>query len=117
MLKCQKHLFSLPKEVTYLNGAYMSPLAKSVEYAGYQGIVGKKQPFEIAPIDFFDPIDEVRKLYAKLVNAPHFKQIAMLPSVSYGIATVAKKFTCSFILIFTLKSVIVSTILLLLKKK
>lgn len=90
MLKCQKHLFSLPKSVTYLNGAYMSPLAKPVEFAGYQGIIGKKHPFEIAPIDFFDPIDEVRKPYAELINAPDFQQIAMLPSVSYGMATVAK---------------------------
>lgn len=90
MLKCQKHLFSLPKDITYLNGAYMSPLAIDVESAGYQGIIGKKYPHEIKPIDFFDPIDEVRKLYAELVNAPHFKQIAMLPSVSYGMATVAK---------------------------
>lgn len=90
MLKCQKHLFSLSKNVTYLNGAYMSPMAKTVEFAGYQGIIGKKNPSEISPIDFFDPIDVVRKLYAELINAPDFQQIAMMPSVSYGIATVAK---------------------------
>ena len=90
MLKCQKHLFSLPKNITYLNGAYMSPMSKTVEFAGYQGVISKKNPSEIAPIDFFDPINEVRKLYAELVNASDFQQIAMIPSVSYGIATAAK---------------------------
>ena len=73
----------------------MSPLAKSVEFAGYEGIIGKKQPYHIAPIDFFEPINEVRKLFAQLVNAPDYQQIAIVPSVSYGIATVAKNMELS----------------------
>ena len=32
MLTCQKHLFSLPDDVHYLNCAYMSPLARRVEH-------------------------------------------------------------------------------------
>src|SRR5690606_28228194 len=37
LLECQRHLFSLPADVHYLNCAYMSPLLRSVEEAGVAG--------------------------------------------------------------------------------
>lgn len=88
MLTCQKDRFSLPSEITYLNCAYMSPLLEAVEVAGYQGVARKIAPFEIFPNDFFDPVESVKKTFAKLVNTPDFERIAIIPSVSYGIANV-----------------------------
>lgn len=86
---CQKHLFNLDPEVTYLNCAYMSPLMKSVEEAGIQGILQKQKPNRIAPSDFFDESEKLRKEYAKLINTTEPNRVVVIPSVSYGMANVA----------------------------
>jgi selenocysteine lyase/cysteine desulfurase len=88
MLVCQKDRFSLPDNITYLNCAYMSPLMNSVEVAGYQGVARKTAPFEVFPNHFFDPVQAVRKAYSRLINAQDPERIALIPSVSYGIANV-----------------------------
>lgn len=90
MLTCQKHKFSIPSDVSYFNCAYMSPLLKSVEAAGIQGVSRKSAPFKIFNTDFFEPVDEVRKLFSELINAQDFERIAVIPSVSYGIANCIK---------------------------
>jgi selenocysteine lyase/cysteine desulfurase len=90
MLDCQRHLFSLPDNIHYLNCAYMSPLLKSVEEAGMNGIVKKRLPNSIGYDDFFTLPKETRALFAKLVNAPSAQDVTLLPSVSYGMAIVAK---------------------------
>ncbi len=90
MLTSQKHLFSLPDDVHYLNCAYMSPLSKNVEEAGLKGISKKRHPYLIGGDDFFTLPAEVRKLFATLVNADTEDSITLLPSVSYGMAVVAK---------------------------
>jgi hypothetical protein len=51
MSQNQKHLFSLPEDVYYLNCATMSPLLKSVEEAGIKGLLRKSQPYEITQDD------------------------------------------------------------------
>lgn len=53
----QKHLFQLPDEIHYLNCEYMSPLLKSVEARGIEGMCRKRNPVSIRPADFF-PWDE-----------------------------------------------------------
>jgi hypothetical protein len=53
MMTSQKHLFQLPENIRYLNGAYMSPLMHAVEEAGIIGMQRKRNPFSIKPIDFF----------------------------------------------------------------
>lgn len=90
MLTCQKHLFQLPDEVTYLNCAYLSPQLKSVEAAGHSALARKNLPFTVQPTDFFTDVNTLKKRFAQLINAPHADRIAIVPSVSYGIATVAK---------------------------
>lgn len=90
MLDCQRHLFSLPDNIHYLNCAYMSPLLKSVEEAGINGIVKKRLPNTIGNEDFFTLPMEARALFAQLVNAPSAHDITLLPSVSYGMAIVTK---------------------------
>ena len=89
MLSCQSGKFSIPKNVTYLNGAYMSPMLKSVEKAGLRGVRLKRNPVDITPEDFFTQSKELREEFGKLINAPA-DRIAIISSVSYGTATVAK---------------------------
>ncbi|SMG51581.1 Selenocysteine lyase/Cysteine desulfurase [Marivirga sericea] len=80
----QKHLFSIPEDMHYLNGAYMSPNLKAVEQAGIAGVMRKTDPTSIQENDFFQPAEEVKTLFGKLINASP-KQIALIPSASYGL--------------------------------
>jgi selenocysteine lyase/cysteine desulfurase len=67
----------------------MSPQLKSVEEAGFHGLQRKRNPFKISSEEFFGETDELRKEYAKLINADDPKRIVVIPSVSYGMANVA----------------------------
>lgn len=89
MLSCKYARFSLPKKVTYLNCAYMSPLLKSVEKAGIRGVRLKRNPIDITPADFFSTTQQLREAFAKLINAPDPSRVAIIPSASYGLSTVA----------------------------
>lgn len=88
MLKCQRDKFSVTKEYVYLNCAYMSPLLTSAHDAGIEGLTRKCFPHEITPEDFFTGAAALRQEFAKLINAEHPDRIAIVPSVSYGIANV-----------------------------
>lgn len=89
-MKDQRTKFSIPKGVTYLNCAYMSPLLKSVEKAGIIGMQRKRNPFSISAADFFSESERLREEYGALIKAKNAKRIVIVPSVSYGLATVAK---------------------------
>lgn len=88
MLNCQKSKFQLDPSVTYLNNAYMSPLLKSVEEAGIQGLIKKRNPFNYSNHEFFDDVVRLKKAFGTLIGAPH-QQIAIVPSVSYAMSNVA----------------------------
>ena len=90
MLDCQKALFSLPPDVHYLNAATMSPNLRAVEAAGIEGIRTKSQPYQVTQETFFDVVEPVKPLFAQLLNAPDPQRVALIPSVSYGMATVAR---------------------------
>lgn len=90
MLTCQKHLFSIPDETAYLNCAYMSPNAKPVEEAGYHAVARKNLPYKITIPDFFEPVEKLRALFAKLIGSTDRERVAIIPSVSYGMATVIR---------------------------
>ncbi|MEB8346554.1 aminotransferase class V-fold PLP-dependent enzyme [Flavobacteriaceae bacterium KMM 6898] len=89
MLTSQKHLFSLEEGITYLNGAYMSPQLKSTEEIGIANLIKKSRPYSISPEDFFTQREVLKKRFAELIEAPNHQNIAIIPSVSYGTATVA----------------------------
>jgi len=88
-MKCQSKRFNLPKDATYLNGAYMSPLLNSVKKIGIKALKLKNNPAQIKPEDFFNPVDATRKAAAKLINTKRWDRIAIIPSVSYGLANAA----------------------------
>lgn len=90
MIISQKHLFSLSKDITYLNCAYMSPMLKSVEQAGQEALVIKRSPHQIGVQDFFTDTEVLREAYSKLINAPDPQRVVTISSVSYGISTVVK---------------------------
>jgi selenocysteine lyase/cysteine desulfurase len=90
MLTCQSAAFSLPPDLHYLNCAYMGPLPRASQNAGIAAIAGKGNPNTIAPADFFSEALEVRRLFAELINAADANRIAIIPAVSYGLATVAR---------------------------
>ena len=88
-LKNQKHVFDIPEDVTYLNIASQSPAFKAIYEAGLEGLKQKSQPHKIRISDYFEPVIELKKLFAQLIDEDDFNRIATIPSVSYGIATVA----------------------------
>ncbi|PQJ78060.1 aminotransferase class V-fold PLP-dependent enzyme [Polaribacter porphyrae] len=92
-LKNQKHLFSIPEEITYLNIAAQSPSFKAVEKAGIEGVLEKSHPYKIVGASYFEPVKEVKKLFAKLIDVDDYDRITNIPSASYGLATVANNIT------------------------
>ncbi|MEX0608627.1 MAG: aminotransferase class V-fold PLP-dependent enzyme [Balneolaceae bacterium] len=94
-MDCKKADFQLDDSITYLNCAYMSPLLTSVEEAGVRGIKQKRDPFKIPPEDFFGETELLRHEYSRLINAQDPKRIVVIPSVSYGMANVAKNLPLS----------------------
>ncbi len=90
MVTSKRDSYSLPPDRHYLNCAYMSPLSKRVEAAGVEGMRRKSMPADITPQDFFNGPDAVRRLFAALIGVTEPARIAIVPSVSYGVSTVAK---------------------------
>lgn len=88
LLPSQRALFDIPEDVAYLNSAYMGPMPKLAVEAGERGMRAKLNPWTIMPADFFTESESVRGLFAKLVNATA-DDIALVPSVSYGMAVAA----------------------------
>lgn len=68
----------------------MAPLMKSVEKAGLRGVRLKRNPADIRPEDFFILTTRLRTEFAKLINVADADRIAIVPSASYGLATVVK---------------------------
>lgn len=95
MLSLQRSKFTLPSSGTYLNCAYMSPLLKTVEKAGLKGMLKKRNPQLISPADFFTDTEVLRREYAKLIHVNDPNRIVVIPSVSYGMATVVNNIRIS----------------------
>ncbi len=89
IIPSQRHLFDMPQDVAYLNCAYMSPLMNDVVAAGDAGIRLKATPWSLTLDDFFTEVVNLRERFSRLINANSI-DIAIIPSVSYGIATAAK---------------------------
>ena len=88
-LTCKQDEFSIEPGVHYLNCAYMGPLPKRSADAGEAGLRSKERPWEIFPSDFFERSDRLRSQFGRLVGGRP-DQVAIFPSVSYGIATAAR---------------------------
>ena len=82
----QRSLFDIPRDVAYLNCAYMSPLLHSAIKAGINGMRAKGRPWTITPADFFSDVEIVRRLAATIIGCDA-NDISLVPAASYGIAT------------------------------
>ncbi len=88
LIECQKGLFDIPDDVHYINCAYMSPLMNHLEELAIDVISGQKQPHLVGLTDFFEPTLALKQSFAKLIDIDDPERIAIIPSVSYGIANV-----------------------------
>ncbi len=89
ILTDQKDKFSLPNNITYLNTAYSAPLSKDAEKIGIEALQKKCNPSTYIIDDFFQPVDNLKTAFAQLIGVSSRQSIAIIPSVSYGMANVA----------------------------
>lgn len=89
-MKCQSHCFNIPEDVSYLNCSYMGPISHLVLQAGQEAMFKKTQPYRITVEDFFQPVEDLKTAFAALIHARESRRVAIIPSVSYGMATIAK---------------------------
>jgi selenocysteine lyase/cysteine desulfurase len=89
-LTCQRERFALPPGAHYLNCAYMAPSSHRVMDAGVAAVRGGADPTRVTPADFFRGCDIVRARFAAIIGLDRPERVAVVPSVSYGIATVAR---------------------------
>jgi selenocysteine lyase/cysteine desulfurase len=94
LIPCQRHLFTMPRDVHYLNCAYMSPISLAVRDAVAAGATRKEQPWAYKPADFFSYSEAFRGQAAKVMGADA-NCIAIVPSVSYALAIAARNIAIS----------------------
>ena len=92
MLASQRELFDVPRDICYLNAASYSPLPLKTIDAGRAAVLRKGQPWTL-PHDFANAQHErARSAAARLIHADS-NDIALIPSVGYGVSTAAKLLT------------------------
>jgi selenocysteine lyase/cysteine desulfurase len=87
-LPCQRSRFDIPREIAYLNCAYMGPLPVAALEAGLAGMRRKARPWSITSGEFFEATERLRALAARLLGAGT-DDLAIVPSVSYGMGVAA----------------------------
>ena len=84
-----KDLFEIADGITYLNCATMSPLLKSVKETGINALERRAKPWSLTDKDWFDDAEVLRNKAAGIFQTSQ-ENVAIIPSVSYGLATAAK---------------------------
>jgi selenocysteine lyase/cysteine desulfurase len=92
MLPTQRALFDIPADVCYLAAASVGPLPRAVKQAGENAVARKAQPWAIEPDNAQRQFERARAAAARLINADP-DDVALISSVSYGIATAGKVLT------------------------
>jgi selenocysteine lyase/cysteine desulfurase len=83
-----RDLFEIPDSVTYLNCANMAPQLRSITAVGINAVRAKAIPWTLSAPQWFSGAEELRSLAARVMGADA-DGIALVPAVSYGIATAA----------------------------
>ena len=89
MLASQRALFDIPHDVCYLNAASYSPLPLATLEAGRQAVARKGRPWLIDNDFAAEQYLRARTAAARLIDAEP-ADVALVPAVSYGVATAAK---------------------------
>jgi len=80
--------FDIPRDICYLNAAYMTPQPRVVAEAAVRGTVTRAQPWGITPPDFFKEVEALRAAFARQVRCSP-DNIAIVPSAGYGVSCAA----------------------------
>ena len=92
MLASQRDLFEMPRHICYLNSASYSPLPLRTLEAGRAAVGRKGTPWTLDAGFGHQQYERTRAAAARLINA-EVADVALTPSVSYGVATAAKILT------------------------
>jgi len=92
MLASQRALFDIPPDICYLNAASYSPLPLRTQQAGRDAVGRKGRPWMLPASFANEQYERTRAAAARLINA-EASDVALVPSISYGVATAAKLLT------------------------
>jgi selenocysteine lyase/cysteine desulfurase len=92
MLSSQRALFDIPRDICYLNAASYSPLPIRTLEAGRAAVGRKGRPWTLEASFANQQHERARTAAARLIHAEP-SDIALIPSISYGVATAAKLLT------------------------
>ena len=89
MLASQRALFDVPRDICYLNSASYSPLPLKTQEAARAAVGRKAKPWTLEPSFANTQHERARAAAARLIHADP-ADMALIPSISYGVATAAK---------------------------
>jgi selenocysteine lyase/cysteine desulfurase len=89
MLASQRGLFEIPRHICYLNSASYSPLPLRTQEAGRAAVGRKAMPWTLDAAFANRQHERARLAAAALIHADP-ADVALIPSISYGVATAAK---------------------------
>ena len=89
ILASQRDKFSIPRDLCYLNAAYMTPQTLQMQEIGAQAVARRARPWGVSEADFFTDVERLRAAFAGLIGA-RTDTVAIIPAVSYGIAVAAR---------------------------
>jgi selenocysteine lyase/cysteine desulfurase len=92
MLASQRALFEMPRHICYLNSASWSPLPLRTQEAARAAVGRKGTPWTLDAGFANRQHERARAAAARLINADP-ADVALIPSISYGVATAAKVLT------------------------
>jgi selenocysteine lyase/cysteine desulfurase len=92
MLPSQRELFEIPRHICYLNSASYSPLPQRTLEAGRAAVGRKGMPWTLDAGFANTQHERARAAAARLINADP-ADVALISSISYGVATAAKLVT------------------------
>jgi len=92
MLPSQRALFDIPRHICFLNSASYSPLPLRTMEAGRAAVERKGNPWTFPASFANEQHERARAAAARLINAEP-SDVALIPSISYGVATAAKQLT------------------------
>jgi selenocysteine lyase/cysteine desulfurase len=89
MLASQRDLFDIPRDICYLNSASYGPLPRRTQEAARDAVGRKGAPWTLDAAFANRQHERARSAAARLINA-ETSDVALISSVSYGVATVGK---------------------------